>query len=168
MPLGSLDPKEKKVPQASLDNQVFLGQLALQEIQVFMVLRVKRESRVVLVYLPFQVQMAPQDQKGTRGFQEYQEKMVRMGFQGPWDLLAHVAQQVYKDLRATRVFQAYLAHLASQQRAWLVLRVYLECQALEVKMVYQVQKAHLVQQVHQDQWFMSMIRAPQSSHVSFC
>lgn len=69
-----------------------------------------------------------------------------------WVQAASQAQQVLKGARAMQVFQVHQAHLdllVTKQREYLVLRVHLEFQVAEVKMVSQVLPAlqdHLVNQ----------------------
>lgn len=130
--------------KVSAVNQVLLGQQALQEYQVIMVLRVKRVYKVTLVLQVFQVQTAPQDQKDTQAAQGHPEKMVRMECQGSWDLLAPLVQQVRKGLRAIQAYLAHLAQQVSQLREFLVLMVHLEFLVPEVKMVSQVLPGLLV------------------------
>lgn len=115
----------------------------------------------MVVLQVFQVQMVPQDQKDTQASQEHQEKVVRTEGQDPRDLLAPMVQQVLKGLRAIQVFQAHLVQLASQLREFLVLRVHLEFQVPEVKMVSQVPPGLLAHLAHQEKWFITMKRACQ-------
>jgi len=89
--------------------------------------------------------------------------VVNLEGQDLWDQLVPLVNQVPLDSRATQVFLVHQVQLARHPKEFLVLKVPLDFQVREAKMVSLVRLVHLVNQVHQDRWSTTMTRACQSS-----
>lgn len=94
--------------RASLENQVALDQLVLQECKAMMVLQVQRGHKVILVLQECQGQTVPQGQKDTPDLEEHQVKLVRTEDLDQWDHLGLQDLQVPPGSKVTQVIQAPL------------------------------------------------------------